>query len=217
MAFTVPNGGIVTFGIWTQLDETIAIMRRDYLWVGPVSGDKTTRDSDVFAAFGAGGLFAVLQPVLATPVAVLGESCVLRDNPDKFAPTYSTVVSGVGAGGSVALPSQVAGLISFGSDTLGARGEGRTYVPFPPVAGNELHGKMTAAYQSALLALGTMLLGPIPCPNTPGTGSGTLTACTKVLPVIPTTSRLFSTVRVEKAWATQRRRGDFGRVRRSPF
>ena len=214
--FVIPNLTPILYRTWFQLGDTIATINRRLRWTCTEAVRDTTSDK-VFEALNTFDYFTVLQPLVSTPTKILGESLTLDPNPDRVAVEYSTSVSGFGTGGSVALPGQVAGLVSFGSATMGKRGEGRNYVPFPPSAANELNGSPTATYITNLQALGTMMTSTIPCPNIDSSGTGALNAILRSTPGSPTTGAPITRFSVPTVWATQRRRGGFGKFARSPF
>jgi hypothetical protein len=122
---------------------------------------------------------------------------------------------GVGTGGAVAMAKQTAGLVKILTAFRGKRNRGRQYLPFPSTTHDAGNGTPSAAYlvsvanlQAALTALVNIvtfggrtaqLIPVIWAPRAPGT-------------VQPITSSFAS-----GRWATQRRRGDFGRVNVSPI
>jgi hypothetical protein len=116
-------------------------------------------------------------------------------------------------GGGQELPRQTAALISWHTNDAYPSGRGRLYTPFPPVTANGPSGTILPAYQGTVQGLATALLQFTAF----GTGAGS-TQCSLVLygyelqtvkPIVDWT--------VQGKWATQRRRGGFGRANVSPF
>lgn len=123
-------------------------------------------------------------------------------------------VSSAGAG-TVAgdmLPSQISGLISLYNGSPGRHGRGRTYVPFPSEASSDASGLPSSTYQAGLGNIATDLTSNI---IVAGGNGGTLTPISwwrsahTGIPWVTTISR--------NRWATQRRRGAFGRANVLPF
>jgi hypothetical protein len=134
-------------------------------------------------------------------------------------PVAQNTGAGVGTGGAIPMPKQTAGLLRFQTLNAGPAGRGRWYLPFPPQDADSGGGTASAAYVLALLALGgevgvgislsasgrTAILvralvhnppkggGPVPVPS----------------PVVDFVGSPF--------WATQKRRGSFGRTNKSPI
>lgn len=110
------------------------------------------------------------------------------------------------------LPRQTSGLITLRTLTIGRKGRGRMYVPFPPTTLSDVNGQPTAGYLTALTALrnvvganvvltdGVNVMTFQPCLYKRGALVGT--------PVTSAVNRL--------SWATQRRRGSFGRPNALP-
>ncbi len=128
----------------------------------------------------------------------------------------SKVNAGDGTSGAAALPRQTAGLIQWRTTKAGPGGRGRTYMPFPSTTDTELNGKPTVAYQGHVNALATALMG-----ITQFIHAGNplqLVSVEMVLKVKPGLSSLgIETFAVSDKWATQKRRGAFGRVNVSPL
>lgn len=128
-------------------------------------------------------------------------------------PVLATVNDGPGTVIGDMNPGQVSGLISARS-ILAARSErARIYIPFPGEADNSLTGNPTAGYVSNIDDVGELLYKDLILGVAPN--DMTLT------PVIfhrttATTSTIFSFT-ARTVWATQRRRGGYGRMNLVPF
>jgi len=122
--------------------------------------------------------------------------------------------SGFGSGGAVGLPKQTAGLIRFNGQTLGKHGMGRWYVPFPSTTANETDGKPTAAYQTLLDTLGSQaVINPYDV-----TVAGTTAHLTPVnFDRVAVTTYPVNQYTSSDRWATQKRRGDYGRTNIPPL
>lgn len=139
-----------------------------------------------------------------------------------FKAKYSSVSNIVGAGpGTVTgnvMPTQTSGLISYQSAFAGQQFRGRSYIPFPGGADNTTTGDPTAGYVMRLTTLaGVLETGLI---ITPAGGTVTLVRVLLNGPdkggITPNPSPVVGATPSIR-WATQRRRGDFGRQNRSPI
>lgn len=121
--------------------------------------------------------------------------------------------SGAGTGGAIGQPRQVSGLIRFQTELAGPGFRGRNYLPFPPAAANQLYGAPTNAYIAFALVLSEALRNFITV--TQGGRTATVQfglfrrAGSIFTPIISTSAA--------SDWATQKRRGTFGRPNLSPI
>jgi len=162
-------------------------------------------------------LYRALIPGGATFLG--GEGTNLTIVPTPFKNQSSQPGAGLATG--ISLPTQVCGIYTKHTEVAGPSGRGRTYVPFPSddalgaVAGSDIP---TAAYQLKVF-------------NLSGNFSGTVAYLTATLiafqvqwglyrepptPAPPVFTPIISTV-AHRLWATQKRRGDYGRPNVSPF
>lgn len=120
---------------------------------------------------------------------------------------------GAGLQVSKGMPRQSCGLISWRANGVGPRYRGRTYVPFPSVFHNDDLARPTAAYMTALGELRDILLTGV------DVDIGFDETCTYSLYVEgtpPGTFRKIVTSVLPRKWATQRRRGSFGKPNAPP-
>lgn len=122
---------------------------------------------------------------------------------------------GAGAGTVVGdlMPRQVSALIRLMTNVAGRRGRGRMYVPFPSETSNGIAGTPTAAFNTLIENFADALevdlvLAPAAGPITLRPCIWSRTARTKV--------EVVSAAGAQK-WATQRRRGSFGRANSNPI
>ena len=124
----------------------------------------------------------------------------------------------VGHGGADRLPSQVSGLIRWGTNTGGRAYKGRIYLPFPSEEQNNVDGYPITGYLAGLDALGNEYVSH--------TVWGLSLGAQTIVPVlrhrknkvgvIPAPTQI-STWVSSNQWATQRKRGAFGRPNNVPF
>lgn len=159
-------------------------------------------------ASGLGGIIGPELRALMSSSATYRGCAVRRISPLPLTlEQMSTNQAGVGAIAGDPLPPQVSGIVTLRTAMAGRRFRGRFYVPFPAESDNTSGHIPSSGYLSALINLQNSLA--LATVITVGLGSIT------VIPVI--WSRRFRTTTditlgVARAiWATQRRRGDYGR------
>lgn len=138
---------------------------------------------------------------------------VRRMAPDAKTIEYTSIDIVPGNGDATCLPLQVAGLVTFRSDTPGPSGRGRAYIPFPPASSLEGAGAMVAGYKTLLEAVADAI-GPS-ISWTAVASAWTVTLQQIVAPRIP--SIYIEVSAPTGLWATQRRRGDYGRPNSLPI
>lgn len=160
---------------------------------------------DMGTAFSA--LYAALMPLPAEYVSCSVQH--LKPLP-RLPAQYSNAAPLPGAATDEMLPSQVAGLIDFGNGTSVRSARGRSYVGF--MARDFLDtvlkfGEVNAAGLAALQALGNQIAGV----HTYGAGGNTVTLSYGALSKVTGTFTPLSTVTPSRGFATQKRRGFFGK------
>lgn len=137
---------------------------------------------------------------------------VYPPNNDQWA--ASTALADNGSAGATGLASQTCGLIQFKGPFLGKHAEGRMYIPFPSTSSNQGTGVPTSTYQ----ANAATFAAPLVVPHTIS-GSGSRTAALSPGLWDRVNSRLTQITQTtpSTSWATQRRRGMYGRTNKLPF
>jgi hypothetical protein len=114
-----------------------------------------------------------------------------------------------GAAGTGILPAQVSGLITLNTLLAGRKGRGRVYVPFIGNAYQDTDDTPTAAL---VTDMATFMTDWLSLSLVNGTGGGTI----NVFPIIwhraTNTHTDIDAFRANKLFATQRRRGNYGRL-----
>jgi hypothetical protein len=131
--------------------------------------------------------------------------------------TVSSIsAAGVGTFVGVTAARQAAGLIHLQTNFSGPRYRGRNFIPFIPAGGYAVDGTLTVAYELALALLANAIEGPVTV-----LGGGGTALCNPVIfhrsPTIVPRTTLVTNVAISRFIATQKRRGDFGRVNVSPI
>ncbi len=197
--------------IWTQKGNQAGLMVHHWrvsAVVAPAPTDQeAVADLSTIIAPSIKGLLAAEASYLGSILSVVF--------PANLAPVFSTVGAGVGTVAGEPLPTQVAGLITLRSAVAGRMGRGRKYVPFPGEADNVTGDGPTAGYVVRLNTLASNLTTQRTVASLGG-GSAVL------IPVIfrralPNLSNDVNAFTSRTKWATQRRRGAFGRPNVAPF
>lgn len=171
-------------------------------------------DSDVCSAL-SGFVGVFYKPCLNQVATYHGADLRLLSTGPVPLPVNSTTGSGAGTGGADPLPTQVCGIFTKNSGTTGRANRGRFYVAFPSLAdmtaGNEYP---TLGYTAKVFNLSGQVTGPRNLVVPSGTlniewGLGKTGASLAFVPTPSATAR--------RLWATQRRRGDYGRPNPPPF
>lgn len=173
----------------------------------------TATDQDL-AAYLDANTAPLVKPLLENNATYRGYVTQILDitgsplYPDQNANTNA----GAGTAGAVALPRQSCGITSWYTDTPGRKGRGRTYWPFPATAADSGNGVPSAAYVTAADTLAAFYF--FLAAFTQAGRSATLAFRLyqrKTKAFSPITTRLTRAV-----WATQRRRGSYGRQNLPP-
>jgi hypothetical protein len=184
-----------------------------YFVVNSIAGAGST-DADL-AAFLDNLLAPLYKPALTGPANYYGVKVRVIAPTATAIPQTGTTHGGPGTAGTQPLPTQVRGLIRFGTNTIGKPGHGRIFIPFPDVAHQGLvTSTPTAAYLILLNAIANALT--LGFTVTSGANSSTYNQV-----IWHRKTKTYTPVTLYDAsafWATQRRSGDLGRLNTSqPF
>lgn len=211
-SFNFPIGSVIKANVYCTIAGQVSVSSHKYQMTS-ITGASLFNSAALLADLDS--IFSTNYPPLLSDDALYYGLQLYLENPTGPAPRpdSSILLQGPGTAGAGLLPSQASGLISWYTATLGKSGQGRTYVPFPAPASNEADGTPTAAYIAALDTLAFSIRSPkvVVDAGITGTFEHVLYAggiATPVL-VIDSTQR--------NAWATQRRRGAYGRANANPF
>lgn len=210
--YAIPIGGVVRCPTYCQIPGQVGTNTHKLQLVSLSSGTSFSAQSFI----GAYDSFMVgfYVPLISSGASYYGSQAYLM-NPIGLPPRPADFNgnAGPGGGGAGFLPSQTAGIISLKSTTLGKIGAGRTYIPFPSPTVNDADGTPTAAYIADLDNLANFLKSPVVVI------AGGVTATFKVCLYRggTDTPRFIESAISKNAWATQRRRGAFGRLNSTPF
>jgi len=212
VSYSIPIGGIVKHVVYCTIAGQASTNSRKWQLTNLSTG--TSFPSNAILDSLDLNFSANVIPLLSSDATYYGSQLYLL-NPLALPPRPEFTVTNQAAGtaGAGLLPGQTSGLVSLYSPTLGKIGQGRTYVPFPCPDDNAADGTPTAGYVARLADLGVFLKSDLVVVN--GGQTATFKPC--LYRGGTDTPRFFDTAVNHDAWATQRRRGSFGRLNKAPF
>jgi hypothetical protein len=174
---------------------------------------------DLLSAYAAAGVPAKLKACISANASYLGAKTYYK--PLGAPPRISQDQTGAGVGTLTtnSCPDQVCGLIQWKSAVGGARGRGRDYMPFPTLEMVAPAGTPTITYLTKMADFAVILVGGVTIPNRGG-GGGDLVIypCTLYAGLGPTfLPFVLDAFTTGGGFATQRRRGYYGRLNPDPF
>jgi hypothetical protein len=211
-SFPIPIGGIVRAVTYCTYPGQTSVNQHKWQLTNLTSG--TSFSSNQFTLDYDAAMASRYVDLLSEQALYYGTQVYLM-NPIGLPPRPDSINANqiAGNGTGAILPRQTSGLISLRTATLGKIGAGRTYVPFPYGDANETNGTPTVVYQGFLGTLGDFLKGNLLVVS--GGVTATFRPCLYRGGVdVP---RFIEEAIIPDAWATQRRRGDYGRLNKAPF
>lgn len=126
-------------------------------------------------------------------------------------PAIVTASAGAGTGGAQVLPRQVSGIITKRTEFAGRSYRGRMYVPFPSEADSDTFGAPNAGYLGALSNIAIQMVSVV-----------TVGAGYSFQPVVYQRANILNSApiinyRVNDRFATQKRRGSYGKQNSGPI
>lgn len=215
MAQAILVNDLVLVKAWTVASEQAAVNR---VWYQAVSqAGNGGSDADL-----ANVLDPILGPLYKAAIYntanYRGIQVQIYRNGQPFAWVSQAGAAGVGTNGAIALPRQASGIFSVTTTLAGPAFRGRMYIPFPSTSADVGGGTPTGTYLTQVQAIGTAWLAQ----RTVGSGGNT----TVLNPVIVHKVAAGQPAIVPSFWtnaigiakfATQRRRGSYGKANSSPI
>lgn len=154
------------------------------------------------------------KAILANNVAYRGCFATLHafGDPTPFIRQVATGNAGVGTFGTDMIAAQVAGLIKWKTPRAGRKERGRMYVPGVAKSAVDTTEHPTTAYKTALDTVATDIIG-----FTSASFAGTSCSCRLCLRNKVGTLTTITDFEISPKWATQKRRGDYGRQSLGPL
>lgn len=218
MSTPLITGDLLKLRVWCSAGDQASV-NTIYAVVGAITGGVVT-DQD-FANYMDAQLSAVFIPVLSNIAEYRGVQASIEDKIPQPSLVISNTNPGNGTAGAIGLPRQTCGLIGFTTPFRGVQYRGRWYIPFPSATDDQGDGTPTAGYEVRIANI-TGLFGATNF--FPGTGSAAAAIVWSIRhgvpkklppPLTPTTQITGYTA--SSKWATQRRRGSFGRQNTVPL
>jgi len=219
MATAIDPGDLLRVRIWFQSGDQAAVNTVYYV-CATVSGNPTTdlnvaQQMDAFVA----PSYKVLIADTATYRGV--QVSIVRTPPRATQQAFAQ--AGVGTAGAVGMPRQVSGLLKFNTTDAGRAFRGRLYIPFPATASAATDGLPSSTYLTDLASLASLYQSIGSFDNDLVTPTGFITVAQVIVhtvpkggvPPPPAPSPVIAWTPAE-VFATQRRRGSFGRPNVSP-
>jgi len=198
---------VVTFQ-GDQLGENVSV------WVCTAS-TLVKVDLDDFAATFDGLMAPLYKPILTSSATYRGVSGrIIFPVINKTIEFASIANVGPGTSGAISAPTQTCGLITKRTGILGPGGRGRNYLPFMSTNDIDTGGVPAPAYLANVAPLAAIYQTPI---IVPGAGGGTATFTPYVWSYTANAGQAVLTCTAVSKFATQKRRGEFGRPNALPF
>lgn len=221
MTTPLAPGNLVQLRVWTRMVASFQAGVNSAWYVVSTVGGSPATDTDVAATLDA-QLAAPYKAALNNSADYRGCQAIIHSAtppyPATALPGFSITGAGAGTGGAVPMPKQTCGIIRFQTDRPGPSGRGRWYTAFPPQAGDSGGGTVAAAYATLLQAIAT----PASAGYSISVG-GRTALIVRVLVhgknkagIYPPPDGVTATA-IDPYWATQKRRGSFGRFNFSPI
>jgi len=204
------SGDILEVRVWCQESEQASVNTFHYAIL--TVGSPALTDTDFNDQFDA--LIVTLYPALIQNNGFYRGTSVQILNRNPRPATDQNPLSIAGTGGGTGLPRQACGLTTWRTDFAGPRYRGRTYWPFPSTTEDATIGVPSAAYLTAMGNISDALLNFATTTVSGRTATFGLAILHRGTPlqVAFVTSR-----QVQQKFATQKKRGSYGKANNVPF
>jgi hypothetical protein len=212
-------GDVWKVSFWSTLLEQAAVNVRYWRVIAQPGGEPSPL---AIAGFFSATFHAIYKAVLANTAFFHGVHAMKwRPAPPQVG-SVNTVNQGPGTAGTEALPKQVSGIITLTTGNATRRGRGRVYVPFPSEAHSNPNGNPLQLYTDQLVNLAVSFRLELSM-----IGGNTDTTFRPVLfgrarpaignrPALPEIITDITGAVARPKFATQRRRGNYGRPNSAP-
>jgi len=223
MATPLQVGMLLKLRTWCIFSAEQQASVNTFWYVCGAIGPSPASDLDCAAELDA--LLAPLyKPAMHSLAEYRGTQCQIYESIEPFHAAFGEQFdnsnNGPGTGAGDPLPSQTCGLISYSTNLPHQANRGRTYIPFPPAGANSAGGSPSAAYGVLLTNIAAITASGLAVSQ-----AGRTATLVRVLfhgknkddiRPIPAETPI-SGSSVSNLWATQRKRGLFGRHNNSPI
>jgi len=205
---------IIEVQLWSTSGDQAAVNVLHYK-VTAIAGAGLNSLDLIVAGMDTLGVSAALKALMSSQAAFNGYG-IRRYVPNPSINYYDITGAGAGTVAGDLLPRQIAGFIRKKSAVPGRRKSGRVYVPFPGEDDNQSSQIPTAGYFTRLQVLRTALFSQVQWAAAAGSATPIILKRGVGNPPVGWEARDIDTMPVVQRWATQRRRGNFGRKNQSP-
>lgn len=210
MATFLAVGDYLQFRMWSTQAEQASVSTFNYHVTSIGSGSPT--DFSQLALFCASA-DSLYKAILQNNANYNGTECRILGRLLPPIAVADTAGAGAGTGGAVGLPRQSTGMTTWYSNFAGSANRGRTFWPFPPTTDDINNGVPSAAYLTDLENLAVALWNQF---TTAGLVIAPMVVLSRVNPAALQSSVIDHWENRPK-WATQKRRGSYGRANTSPI
>lgn len=212
---TIEAFGHVTIESFVTLGAQTAVTRYLYLVQTTLA---TTDLTDCLTQF-ANDIVPKYKALISQEATYRGSRASFRSAGGVFESQWenSTINQGPGAVLGDPLPKQICGIVTRVGEFKGRRHRGRVYTPFPGEASNDpTEGRPNNTFLVNLSAYGQAITDPLAVNNN---GDTATLLPGHIVEVNPGDKQFFEWVTYvpRPYWATQRRRGDYGKENESPI
>lgn len=202
-------GDVLEIRVYCSFQDQTSVNVRHFVVSAAAGGGATF---DTILTYYDGFVPAVMKPLMHNAAAYKG-IVIRRVSPlPPSGPAYSDEAAGAGTAGDAPLPSQVAGIVTFRSALGGRKFRGRMYAPFPSAADLDADDTPTVLYVGKLNDLGDVFTGT----DEIGAAGNTIQLKSIIYHRADRSATAFAQWVSRKKWATQRRRGNYGKPNSSP-
>lgn len=211
MTTNIASNDIIRCRVWCD-DGNNAAVNTYHFRVTALTGDVTDLEVATFLDPIFGDLTDGYPPMVANTCFYMGLQIYLITRTPLPFPADATAARHVGTAGANCQGRQVAGMLSWQTIYAGPGGRGRTYLPFVSTSSATGDGLPSTTYLSNMESLALRLLAPLNIVGAGGTATIQLVLLKDSGGTIPINSFI-----TRPKFATQKRRGSYGRLNRSPI
>lgn len=203
-------GDIVQLKVACNCTNQLGLSVRQYTVV-TISGGVGVTDADFCSAMDT-AMAPVYKPWLGNDASYYGTNAQIINRTPKPISVTASSSTGPGTASNGSLPGQVSGIITLRTNSVGRSYRGRVYVPFPATVWNDLVLNVPTAAAKVLLGAIAVEYGLSRIVTSGGSTATLVPIIRNKLGTVPFITSVLS----RGAWATQRRRGNYGRPNAYP-
>lgn len=203
-------GDTVQFRVWTTCNDQAAVTTHHFR-VGTITGLVDLADASL--SFDS-VMQTAYKSIISSQARYNGVQARLLNQIPPFVSQDTITNAGPGLAGPVCMSRQTCGITSYYTLFAGPGNRGRTYWPFPPASGDETFGEPNDAYIEGVETLVGLMMISFVITGSGGSAPAVFCLHVKRTPASPIPITFAET---RRKWATQKRRGSYGRQNTSPI